>query len=108
MNNFYGVILNSEGKVYYFNGNDLNLEINQYVFVETERGLQLGKVVKRIDESKIKIPLEELKSILKTATKDDYNVYLDNLVAAEKCLVKARKIAQELSLNMNILDATYK
>lgn len=107
MNNFYGIILNSGGKVYYFNGKNLTLEINQYVFVETERGLQLGKVVKTVDNNDIKIPLEEVKSVLKVATDEDYNVFLDNLAAAEKCLIKARKIAQELSLKMNILDATY-
>lgn len=107
MNNYYGIILNSEGKVYYFNGKELELDINQYVFVETERGLQLGKVARKIDENKIKIPIEEVKCILRVATEDDYNIFLDNLAAAEKCLAKARKIAQDLSLKMNILDATY-
>lgn len=107
MNNFYGIVLNSDGKVYYFNGNELELKKDQYVLVETERGLQLGKVVSKIDAEKIKIPTQDIKSILKVASEEDYNTYLGNLAAASKCLDKAKKIALELELKMNILDATY-
>ena len=43
MHNIYGVILKEEGKVYYFDGQDLDIEMNKYVVVNTDKGIQLGK-----------------------------------------------------------------
>lgn len=107
MSNIYGVTLKSEGKIYYFNGKDIEIENNTNVIVDTEKGLQFGKVIHKIEESKLPIPLEELKYIERIATDEDYEVYLKNLLAAEKALEKAKSIVKELNLSMNILDATY-
>lgn len=107
MSNIYGVTLKSEGKIYYFNGEDLEIEKNSYVVVETEKGIQYGKAIYKAQNDKINIPIEEMKKILRIATEDDYNTYLKNLKDATKCLEKARSIASELNLDMNILDASY-
>ncbi len=107
MNNIYGVTLKSEGKVYYFDGKDLIIENGKYVIVETEKGIQLGKVMYKIDKEKVNISLEDMKKIVKLASEADYETYLKNLADASKCLVKAKKLVQELGLNMNILNASY-
>ncbi len=107
MSNIYGVTLKSEGKIYYFNGEDLELEKNSYVVVETEKGIQLGKLMYKADNEKVNIPTSEMKKILRPASDEDYNNFLDNLKDAEKCLIKARNIADELGLSMSILDASF-
>lgn len=107
MSNIYGVTLKSEGKIYYFNGEDLEIEKNSYVVVETEKGIQLGRVIYKAINEKINIPIEEMKNILRVSTDEDYDTYLKNLADAEKCLKKARSIVKELELDMNILDASY-
>lgn len=107
MSNIYGVTLKNEGKIYYFDGQDFEFVKDNYVIVETEKGIQLGKVASRIIEEKVKIPREDLKKIINMATEDDYSTYLKNLGDAEKCLLKARKLAKDMSLKMNILDANY-
>lgn len=108
MNNVYGITLSSEGKIYYFNGKDLEIEKDTKVVVETEKGIQLGKVMyKATDMKKISIPVENMKSVVRVATDEDYDAYLKNAASAQKCLEKARKFAKELDLNMNILDASY-
>lgn len=107
MHNIYGVILKEEGKVYYFDGQDLDIEMNKYVVVNTDKGIQLGKVIRQIDEDKLKIALENLKTIERIASDEDYNIYLKNLAAAEKALVKARELVEELDLDMNIIDVSY-
>lgn len=107
MNNIYGVTLKSEGKVYYFNGNTLEIETGKYVVVETEKGVQFGKIMYKVKEDKINVSLEEMKKIVREATESDYNIYLKNLSDAEKCLGKAKQLVKELELNMNILDASY-
>lgn len=107
MHNIYGVVLKDEGKIYYFDGVELEIDNNKHVVVNTEKGIQLGKVVQRIDEKKLKINIEDLKEIVREANDEDYDTYLDNLAAAEKALVKSRELVKELDINMNILDVSY-
>lgn len=107
MVNIYGITLKSEGKVYYFNGEELEIESGKYVVVETEKGIQLGKVVSKEDKNKINIAPDDMKKVIRISTEDDYNTYLKNLAAAEKCLVKAKELVKELGLDMNLLDASY-
>lgn len=107
MSNIYGITLKSEGKIYYFNGEDLEVDAGKYVVVETEKGIQYGKVMYKADNNKVNIPVEDMKKIIRLSIDEDYNTYLSNLSDAEKCLNKARSIAKELELQMNILDASY-
>ena len=107
MHNIYGVVLKNEGKIYYFNGNDLEIENDTYVVVNTEKGIQYGKVVQKVENDKVKISLDDLKDIVRITTDEDYDTYLKNLADAEKALKKARELVQELELNMNILDVSY-
>lgn len=107
MDKIYGITLKSEGKIYYFNGQDFKLDKDTYVVVETEKGIQMGKIMYLADNDKVNIPIEDMKKILRVATVDDNDNYLKNLADADKCLVKARKVAKELDLKMNILDASY-
>ncbi len=107
MSNIYGITLKSEGKIYYFNGEELEVEAGKYVVVETEKGIQYGKVMYKADNNKVNIPVEDMKKVLRVSTDEDHDTYLKNLADAEKCLAKARKIAKELELQMNILDASY-
>ena len=107
MHNIYGVILKEEGKVYYFDGLDLDIEMDKYVVVNTDKGIQLGKVIRKIDEDKLKISLSNLKTIDRIASDEDYNTFLKNLNLADKALIKARELVEELGLDMNIIDASY-
>ncbi len=45
MSDVVGGRLKRAGKVYYFDPAGIDLEVNDYVVVETTRGLQLGQVV---------------------------------------------------------------
>lgn len=107
MSNIYGITLKSEGKIYYFNGEELEVDAGKYVVIETEKGIQYGKVMYKADNNKVNIPVEDMKKVLRVSTDEDYDTYLKNLADAGKCLDKARKIAKELELDMNILDASY-
>jgi len=107
MHNIYGVILKNEGKVYYFDGLDLEIDKDTKVVVNTEKGIQLGKVVQKVEENKLKINIENMKNIVRVATDEDYDTYLKNLKLADKALNKARDLVKELELDMNILDVSY-
>jgi len=61
MSNIYGITLRNEGKIYYFNGEELEVENGKYVVVETEKGIQLGKVAHKAVSEKVNIPIENMK-----------------------------------------------
>ena len=100
----YGVKFNDKGKVYNFKAENFECPINVTVIVETEKGLQFGKVVSEIENIK---NYDNLKDIIRISTKDDYKQYLDNLKEATKALKKAKETVKELNLKMNIIDANF-
>ena len=59
MDKIYGITLKSEGKIYYFNGQDLELEKDSYAVVETEKGIQMGKIMYLAENDKVNIPVED-------------------------------------------------
>ena len=106
-NNVYGIVLGNEGKIYYFNGKDLELNRDNKVVVETEKGVQLGTVSYKLENKKINISIDDMKPILRLATDEDISKFEENLRLSTECLENARNIAEELELDMNILDANY-
>ena len=102
-----GISFNKKGRVYNFDAKDFELNINDKVIVETEKGLQYGFVMSNIkekEENEYSIPL---KPIIRLATKKDDQTYFQNNKDAQKALVKAREIVDTLNLEMRILDANY-
>ena len=104
--NYYNIVFKEKGKRYFFKS-DKDISNDTNVIVETEKGLQLGKVVAKVDEENIKISKEEIKKIVRIADDKDYNQYLDNLGEAVKALKKCRSLAKDLSLDMDIINASF-
>lgn len=102
-----GVMLSEKGRMYYFSPNKLKLKQNVTIIVETDRGLQFGKVAREpfyIEEKNLILPL---KNVIRIASKQDYLSHKKNLKDAEKALKKCRLIVEKESLNMQIIDCNY-
>ena len=102
-----GVTLNRSKRVYYFLPNKLKLRKNVTVIVETEKGLEFGKVELEnfeIEEEKIKYPL---KKVVRIASKEDYQNYKKNERDEKKALQDCRNLIEKHNLNMFVLDAHY-
>ncbi len=105
--NLVSIKFKSDGKSYYFDSNDLELEKNEYVLVETEKGVQLGIVSDiNIDTEKLNLN-KELKKVIKKASKSDYDLYLKNLKEAEIVLLETRKKIEKEQIPMRLVDAMY-
>lgn len=98
-----GIIFKESGKNYYFNRNNVELEINDYVVVETEKGEQFGKVAYIEMESK-ETPQ---KNILRKASNEDYKKYLKHLKEAKNVLIEAKKMSESLNLDMQFVEASF-
>jgi len=107
MYNVVGVVLNEKGKTYNFSCNNLELKKGMNVIVETEKGLQYGQVVVNPYEVTPEDIGFELKNVIRVATKQDDKQYEKNKKDANDALIKSRKIADELDLEMRIIDANY-
>ncbi|MBR1417156.1 MAG: stage 0 sporulation protein [Bacilli bacterium] len=106
MINYYGVTFKDDGKVYYFKTEEIECPLNVTVIVETEKGLQFGKVVSKVEKIK-GIDKDSIKDIIRISTKEDYNQYLKNIKDAKEAISYANNCINDLELNMNIIDASF-
>lgn len=105
--NIYGVTFKDKGKIYYFNGHELKIPNRVTVIVETEKGLQFGRVVSKIDANAEGSYKDNMKDIIRISTKKDYEQYLNNLKDADSALKNAKSFSKELKLDMNFIDAAF-
>jgi cell fate regulator YaaT (PSP1 superfamily) len=102
-----GVRFKKAGKIYYFDPGDLEITTDQFVIVETTRGVEYGKAVigsKMVDEADVVLPL---KRVLRIATPEDRaQVEVNRFEAKEALSVCSSKI-QEHSLDMKLVDVEY-
>lgn len=102
-----GVRFKKAGKLYYFDPLDMQLELGDYVIVETARGVEYGKIASLnddIDDEDVVLPL---KKIIRRADESDRERVKENeLEAAQAFAVCAEKI-QEHRLDMRLVDVEY-
>ena len=106
MINYYGITFKDDGKVYYFKSDNFTCPINVTVIVETEKGLQFGKVVSHVNEIK-GLDKDNIKDIIRISTKEDYIQYTKNLKDAKEAIYFVKEQVDLLNLNMNVIDASF-
>ncbi|WP_226585976.1 stage 0 sporulation family protein [Halobacillus litoralis] len=102
-----GVRFKQAGKVYYFDPGDLQMTTEDYVIVETVRGIEFGKVVlanKSIDEEDVVLPL---KKVIRIADDKDKVTVDENKDNARKAYQVCEKKIREHKLDMNLVDVEY-
>ncbi|MED0681227.1 stage 0 sporulation family protein [Aneurinibacillus thermoaerophilus] len=102
-----GVRFKKAGKIYYFDPGDFSIEINDFVIVETARGVEYGQVVigrKQVDENDVVLPL---KKVLRIADEQDrFQVEENKRLAKEAFGICQEKIAAH-NLEMKLVDVEY-
>ncbi|UOQ91337.1 stage 0 sporulation family protein [Halobacillus shinanisalinarum] len=102
-----GVRFKQAGKIYYFDPGDLTMTTEDYVIVETVRGIEFGKIVianRSVDEEDIVLPL---KKVIRIADeKDKVTVDENHENSAEAYRVCEKKI-REHKLDMNLVEVEY-
>ncbi len=105
MADIVGVRFKKASKIYYFDPAGLNLEVNDYVVVETTRGVEMGQVViapRQVLASNVEKPL---KPVVRKAEPEDIK-RTEELEAKEReALVEGTKLVQKLNLPMKLLKA---
>ena len=102
-----GVRFRPNGKIYYFDPQNFEVETGTFVIVETARGVEYGKVVlgrRKVEDSKL---TASLKPIIRVATADDTKKYEDNKKKSKRAFdICLEKIAKH-KLDMKLIEAEY-
>ena len=102
MANIIGVKFRSRGKLIYCDAGEILLQVNDYVVVDTGRGLDVAKVVTLEAPSK---PGENLMMVVRQAEEEDLEEARRNL--EKEALSKCDEMADQLGLKMKPLAARY-
>jgi cell fate regulator YaaT (PSP1 superfamily) len=102
-----GVRFKKAGKIYYFNPDGIEIQKNNFVIVETARGIEYGKAViekKQVGENDVVLPL---KRVLRLADEKDKMTVEDNKQAAKEAFDMCVKKVDEHKLEMKLVDVEY-
>ena len=102
-----GVRFKRAGKIYYFDPGEIDVKLNDFVIVETARGIEFGHVVvgpKEVTEDEIVAPL---KSVIRVATDEDFEIHRENKRKAKEALIICEQKVAEHGLAMKLVDVEY-
>ncbi|HSJ39389.1 MAG TPA: stage 0 sporulation family protein [Planococcus sp. (in: firmicutes)] len=107
MYNVIGVRFKKAGKIYYFDPGEFGIEKDDYVIVETARGVEYGKVVvpvKTVGENDVVLPL---KQVVRVASERDRQQVEDNREEAQQAFETGTGKIEEHRLDMKLVDVEY-
>ncbi|HSI66928.1 MAG TPA: stage 0 sporulation family protein [Planococcus sp. (in: firmicutes)] len=107
MYNVIGVRFKKAGKIYYFDPGEFAIEQDDYVIVETARGVEYGKVVvpvKTVGENDVVLPLKE---VVRVASDRDRHQVEDNRLEAARAFELGTSKIGEHKLDMKLVDVEY-
>ena len=93
------------GKKYYFSCVGMDIKDGDYVVVNTIRGLEVGRVSG--EKFDFKGNTDELKEVVRKASKDDMRKYEKNKSEEPQIIEVAKKLAAKEKLDMKVLAAEY-
>ena len=102
-----GVRFKKAGKIYYFDPDEFNVEKDNYVVVETARGIEFGHVIvgpKEVTEEEIVPPL---KKVIRIADEEDVSIHECNKEKALDAFQICEEKIAEHGLEMKLIDVEY-
>ena len=102
-----GVKFKTAGKIYYFDPEELEVQLGDSVIVETARGMEFGMVAMEIteaDESEVVTPL---KRIIRIADEKDHLQHEENLKKKKRAMDLCQEKIDKHGLVMKLIDVEY-
>lgn len=102
-----GVRFKKAGKIYYFDPDTIDVKFNDFVVVETARGIEFGHVVigpRQISEEDIVSPL---KNVIRIALDEDFEMHRENKQKAKDAIEICQAKVEEHGLRMKLVDVEY-
>ncbi|MCU7258290.1 regulatory iron-sulfur-containing complex subunit RicT, partial [Pseudomonas aeruginosa] len=102
-----GVQFQKAGKLEYYAPKDLQIEIGDWVVVESKRGIEIGLVkmpTRTVDDGDVSLPIKE---VMRIATQQDIDIYYNNAIDAEKALALCKEVVIQQELDMRLVNCEY-
>lgn len=102
-----GARFQNAGKIYFFDANELEISVGEYVIVETVKGIELAEVTMGkhfIEDDELKAPL---KPVMRKATPQDIAHSVDNRNHEKEAFSICQKKIAEHKLEMKLVGVEY-
>lgn len=102
-----GVQFQKAGKIYYFDPLDNQVRQDQYVIVETARGIEYARVALEnhwVPDEEVVAPL---KSVIRIANEEDATTYEENLVLSQEAYQICTEKIIQCNLEMKLVNVEY-
>lgn len=107
MTKIVGVRFKPAGKIYHFNPAGLEIKKNDYVIVETARGIELGKVVVEEKEIGAEQVVKPLKDVIRIATEEDLKTAEQNKQKEKEAFAICLEKIKKHELEMKLIEVEY-
>ncbi|MGW7977638.1 signal peptidase II [Staphylococcus xylosus] len=107
MQNVVGIGFQKSGKMEYYSPKDFDLNVDDWVVVESKRGLEMGRVKYApldVADEDVTLPLKE---IVRHATDEDLSQYEQNEKDAEEAMALCKNTIQQQSLEMRLVNCEF-
>lgn len=107
MQNVVGIDFQKSGKMEYYSPKDFDLNVDDWVVVESKRGLEMGRVKYApldVADEDVTLPLKE---IVRHATDEDLSRYEQNEKDAEEAMALCKNTIQQQSLEMRLVNCEF-
>ena len=101
-----GVRFQKTGSLHYMDPLEFGFRIGDLVIANSKRGMEIGRVVSIKNKNELAKDVE-IDKIIKPATKHDIEKQKNHEENAKNAVIKCKKLANELELNMKIIHAEY-
>ena len=101
-----GVRFRDVGNICYYDPDDIDIDVNERVIVETDRGIECGRVIlgaRELSETYNK----PLKKIIRKASSEDICIYEENCKKEKEAFDICKSKIIELNLPMKLISAEY-
>jgi cell fate regulator YaaT (PSP1 superfamily) len=107
MPDIVGIRFKKAGKVYYFNPAGVELKVNDYVVVQTARGVEMGQVMIAPRQVVAADIIAELKPITRKASPEDVKRAQDFTAREAGAMAECARIIARINLAMKLVSAEY-
>lgn len=107
MQNVVGIDFQKSGKMEYYSPKKFDLNVGDWVVVESKRGLEMGRVKYApldVADEDVTLPLKE---IVRHATDEDLSQYEQNEKDAEEAMTLCKNTIQQQSLEMRLVNCEF-
>ena len=107
MQNVVGIDFQKSGKMEYYSPKNFDLNVGDWVVVESKRGLEMGRVKYApldVADEDVTLPLKE---IVRHETDEDLSQYEQNEKDAEEAMTLCKNTIQQQSLEMRLVNCEF-